>query len=323
MSKASREASLSVLERFTESTVWERFDEWTGICVEISSPTPSNQQIDYVCAFFGMDPKHDYKMTILRGPNPAQAYLKYRHEEWIPEFGLDFATSDSIQVYIDQGQVVQYESLKPGLAPQDLRADEKQLMFTVFEAIVELAQVLDQGKIALLDESNGVFYYLWKWDVADAKASWKIDIRETPVECYIPHPSIQPAESRLQRIKAVKLGQEGVWEAAYFYLPVTRVQGDQEVYVQCAGIADREKGLIGLVTLEAHADPDAELVEALLGSIEKQGKIPQFLIVKDEQAAEKLLPLLVSLNIHLRLRRNLYELESIREEMIEKFPDEE
>jgi hypothetical protein len=81
--------------------------------------------------------------------------------------------------------------------------------------------------------------------------------------------------------------------------------------------------LLGLVTLEAHADPDQEIVEALLGSIETQKRLPLFLVVKEERVAERLLPLVQGLQIHLRLRRKLGELARIREEMIDEFPDEE
>jgi hypothetical protein len=114
-----------------------------------------------------------------------------------------------------------------------------------------------------------------------------------------------------------------VWEAAPFFLPATRFQGNQEVFVQCAAVAERNLGLLGLVTLEAHASPEQEVAEALLGSIEQQKRIPQFLIVKDERLAERVLPVVQSLGIQLRIRKRLRELELIREEMIEEFPEDD
>lgn len=316
-SDSTSKFSPSIIETFEKKLPWQRFDEWTGICIELPEGFVSSPHAGYVCAFFGAAQDHEFKLVILRGLDPARGYLKYRNEEWIPEFGLDFGTIDSIQVYIDQDQVSGYESLKPGRPAEDLRSDEKQLMFMVLEAIVGLVETIDQDKIPMLGETDGVIYYLWK-----VLKNWKVDVREVPDEKYIPYSSISFSQDRLKRLQAVKLPREGVWEAAYFYLPVTRFQGDQEVFVQCAGVAERGVGLLGLVTLEAHADPDVELAEALVGSIEKQGRLPQFLVVKEEAAAEKLLPLLQTLNIHLRLRRKLPELDHVRDQMIEQFPDE-
>ena len=108
-----------------------------------------------------------------------------------------------------------------------------------------------------------------------------------------------------------------------FFLPATRFQGNQEVFVQCAGIAERGSGLLGLVTLEAHADPEQELVEALIGSIETHKRLPQFLIVKEERIAERLFPIVLNFEIQIRLRKRLKELERIRDEMIDEFPDED
>ncbi|NDG85962.1 MAG: hypothetical protein EBX52_13115 [Proteobacteria bacterium] len=81
--------------------------------------------------------------------------------------------------------------------------------------------------------------------------------------------------------------------------------------------------MLGLVTLEAHASPEQEVAEAILGSIEQQKRIPQFLVVKDERLAERLLPVVQSLGIQLRIRKRLRDLEEIREGMIDEFPDEE
>jgi hypothetical protein len=78
-----------------------------------------------------------------------------------------------------------------------------------------------------------------------------------------------------------------------------------------------------LVTLEAHASPEQEIAEAILGSIEQQKRIPQFLVVKDERLAERLLEFVQKLGIQLRIRRRLKDLEEIREGMIEDFPDED
>ncbi len=50
-------------------------------------------------------------------------------------------------------------------------------------------------------------------------------------------------------------------------------------------------------------------------------RYPQFVIVKEEKIAEKLLPILTALGIQLRLRKRLRELEFLREEMIEEFPE--
>jgi hypothetical protein len=77
------------------------------------------------------------------------------------------------------------------------------------------------------------------------------------------------------------------------------------------------------VTLEAHASPEQETAEALLGSIEQQKRLPHFLLVKEERLAERLLPLVQTLGVQLRLRKRLRELEEIRESMIDEFPDED
>jgi hypothetical protein len=299
-----------ILDRFHELTPWTRFDEWSGICVETST--------DYVCAFFGEDSEADFKLLILRGQDPARRYLQYRSGEWVPDFGVDFATTDGIQVNLIEEQVESYESCKPGQPPEPLRVDEKQLLFEVLDAINFLVNAVDIEKVPMLGETEELCYHLWK-----VGKTWRADVREFPDEQFVKYDPIQVNEMRLKRINAAGLLREGVWEAAPFYLPATRFQGDQEVFVQCAGIAEKNMGLLGLVTLEAHADPEQELVEALIGSIEKQKRIPQFLIVKDERVAERMLPILQSFEIQLRLRKRLRELEHIRDEMIEEFPDEE
>ncbi|MBS1958380.1 MAG: hypothetical protein JST80_02820 [Bdellovibrionales bacterium] len=305
-----------VLDRFNTLSPWTRFDEWIGIGVEVSEE-------EFVFAFFGEEARLDdeqlgYKLIVLRGDAPADQYMKYRSGEWIPEFGLDFGTIDGIRVSIGDDGIESYESCKPGQPPEELRLDEKQQLFAVLDAIASLIQFLDQDKVPILGEQEDYCYHCWK-----VAGTWRADVRNFPEEIFTAYPQLAINESRLKRISATKLPREGVWEASSFYLPATRVQGDQEMFVQCAGVAERNGNLLGLVTLEAHADPDQEIAEAILGSIETQKRMPEFLMVKEERVAERLIALLQSLQIHVRFRRRLKELERIREEMIDDFPDEE
>ncbi len=299
-----------ILEKFHEASPWVRFDEWTGIWIETSTQP--------VCALFGEDSEADFKLMILRGPSSAERYLQYRSGDWIPEFGLDFATTDAIRVDIVEDHVESYLSCRPGLPAEPLRLDEKQMMFEVLDAIQYLVGQLDQEKLPILGETEDYCYHLWK-----VAKTWRSEVREFPEEQFHKSEPIELQKGRIGRIQAAGLLQEGAWEAAPFYLPATRFQGNQEVFVQCAGVAERGMGLLGLVTLEAHANADQEVAEALIGSIEKQKRIPQFLIVKEEQLAERLLPILQSLGIHVRLRKRLRELQAIREEMIDEFPEED
>jgi hypothetical protein len=303
-----------ILERFIDAAPWNRLDEWCGISVEL---TEEGAEPNWVCAFFGEDQADDFKLMIVRGSDPAEKYLQYRTGEWVPEFGLDFGTSNSIRVGISDDQITSYESLQPGLPPAELRLDEKQLMFEVMDAVTSLISAMDTEKVPILGESEDVCYHLWK-----VAKTWRADVREFPEESMIQYPAIPVNPDRIKRILAAGLLVDGVWEASPFYLPVTRFQGDQEVYVQCAGVAERGMGLLGLVTLEAHADPEVELMEAIVGSIEKQKRIPQFLVVKEDRIADRLLPLIQPLGIQLRHRKRLRELDQVREEMIEEFPDD-
>jgi hypothetical protein len=299
-----------ILDRFHELAPWTRFDEWTGIWMEIGDQS--------VCILFGEDQEADFRMLILRGSDPAQRYLGYRSGEWVPEFGLDFATTDGIRVEIVEDQVERYESCRPGLPPEPLRLDEKQLLFEVLDGINFLVGRLDDEKIPVLGETEDYCYHLWK-----VAGTWRGEVKEFPEEVFSRFDPIEVQESRIQRIQAAKLPQDGVWEASPFYLPATRFQGNQEVFVQCAAVAERGMGLLGLVTLEAHASPEQETAEAVLGSIEQQKRIPHFLVVKEERLAERLLPLVHRLGIQLRLRKRLRELEEIRENMIDEFPDDD
>jgi hypothetical protein len=307
-----------ILDRFHEAAPWTRFDEWNGICIEYGAPPVGESGGEYVCAFFGEDQEADFKLLILRGADPANRYLQYRSGEWIPEFGLDFATTDGLKISIVDDLVESYSSAKPGQASEPLRLDEKQVMFEVLDAIASLVEFIDQDKVQTLGETEDYCYHLWK--VAN---TWRADVREFPEENFIKYEPIQLQEGRISRINAAKLPREGVWEASPFFLPATRFQGDQEMFIQCAGVAERGMGLLGLVTLEAHADPEQEVIEALVGSIEKQTRIPQFVIVKEERLAERMLPIVHGLGIQIRLRKRLRELERIRDEMVESFPEDE
>lgn len=308
-----------ILERFTELAPWTRFDEWSGIGIEVKDTDDPDA---FVCAFFGEEGRGDgttgYKLLILRGDAPADRYLAYRSGEWVPEFGLDFGTADAIRVSIVGDAIDSYESHKPGQPPEPLRLDEKQLLFDVLDAINSLIDFIDRDKVPMLGETEEFCYHLWR-----VAGTWRADVRDFPEEHFHVYEPLELNEGRVKRILAAKLPREGVWEGSCFYLPATRQQGDQEVFVQCAGVAERNGSLLGLVTLEAHADPDQEIAEAILGSIETQKRLPRFLMVKEERVAERLFGLLQSLQIHIRLRRRMKELERIREEMIEEFPDEE
>ncbi|MBU6153422.1 MAG: hypothetical protein KGP28_03880 [Bdellovibrionales bacterium] len=299
-----------ILERFNLAAPWTRFDEWTGIWIETTTQS--------TCVLFGEDQDSDFKMLVLRGNDPSFRFLQYRSGEWIPEFGLDFATTDGLRVSIIEDEVDSYLSCRPGLPPDALRLDEKQFLFEVFDAITYLVGRLDADEVPVLGETEDDCYHLWK-----VAGTWRAEVREFPEEQFQKFQPIEVQEARMKRIRAADLPQEGVWEAAPFFLPATRFQGNQEVFVQCAAVAERNSGLLGLVTLEAHASPEQEVAEALLGSIEQQKRLPQFLVVKDERLAERILPVVQSLGIQLRIRRRLRELELIREEMIEEFPDDD
>lgn len=306
-----------ILERFLELAPWTRFDEWTGIFIEVPDHSKPDQT-QTVCAFFGEDQTSDFKLLILRGHDPCYRYLQYRSGEWIPEFGLDFATTDAIRIGITEDNIDTDESCKPGQPAEALRMDERRTLYEVMDAINATVSLIDADKLPMLGETEDFCYHLWK-----VGSSWRAEVSEFPDEQFKKYDAIEIESARLKRIKAAGLLCDGVWEASSFYLPATRFQGDQEVFVQCAGIAESQTGLLGLVTLEAHADPEHELAEALIGSIEKQKRIPQFFVVKEEKAAERLLPILQSLGIHIRLRKRLRELEHIREQMIESFPEDE
>jgi hypothetical protein len=299
-----------ILEKFNQAAPWTRFDEWTGIWIETSTIS--------TCVLFGEDQEADFKMLVLRGADPAFRFLQYRSGEWIPEFGLDFATTDGLRVSIIGDEVDSYLSCRPGLPPDALRLDEKQFLFEVFDAITYLVERLDQDAVPMLGETEEDCYHLWK-----VAGTWRAEVREFPEEQFQKFQPIEVQDARLKRLRAAALPQDGVWEAAPFFLPATRFQGNQEVFVQCAAIAERNNGLLGLVTLEAHASPEQEVAEALLGSVEQQKRIPHFLVVKDERLAERILPVVQSLGIQLRIRKRLRELEIIREEMIDEFPDED
>jgi hypothetical protein len=308
-----------ILERFTELAPWTRFDEWIGIGLEV---VEANEPDSFVCAFFGEEGREDgttgFKLLILRGDSPADWYLKYRAGEWVPEFGLDFGTTNGIRVSLTEDGIDTYESLKPGQPPEPLRLDEKQLMFDVLDGINFLIDSIDREKVPMLGETEEFCYHLWK-----VAGTWRADVRGFPEERFEAYTPLQLQDSRVKRLLAARLPQEGVWETSCFYLPATRMQGDQEVFIQCAGVAERNGNLMGLVTLEAHADPDQEIAEAILGSIETHKRLPKFLMVAEERVAERLLPLLQSLQIHVRLRRRMKELGRIREEMIDAFPEDE
>jgi hypothetical protein len=299
-----------ILDQFHQCAPWTRFDEWTGIWVETARGS--------TCVMFGEDQEVDYKMLILRGADSAHRFLQYRAGEWIPEFGLDFATTDGIRLDIVDDQVDSYVSCRPGLPPATPRVDEKQFLFEVLDAVNYLVKKLDRDELPVLGESEDECYHLWK-----VAGTWRAEVREFPEEQFQRFDPIQIANARLSRIHAANLPREGVWEAAPFFLPATRFQGSEEVFVQCAAVAERGAGLLGLVTLEAHASPEQEVAEAMLGSIEQQKRIPQFLVVKDERLAERLLPFVQGLGVQLRIRKRLRELEQIRDAMIEEFPDEE
>jgi hypothetical protein len=299
-----------ILEKFNELAPWNRFDEWTGIWLEVGEQD--------ICVLFGEDQEADYKMLILRGHDPAHRYQQYRSGEWVPEFGLDFATTDGIRVSIVEQQVDSYVSCRPGLPPEPLRLDEKQFLFEVLDGVNALIDKIDSEKVQVLGETEDYCYHVWK-----VAGTWRAEVKEFPEELLAQSEPINYPESRLKRLIAAKLPREGVWEAAPFYLPATRFQGHQEVFVQCAAVAERGHGLLGLVTLEAHASPAQEVAEAILGSIEQQKRLPDVLIVKDEVLAEQIFPLLRDLGIRLRIRRRIRELEEIREDMIDEFPDEE
>ncbi|NDF13714.1 hypothetical protein EB061_00090 [bacterium] len=299
-----------ILDRFNELAPWTRFDEWTGIWVEATGQS--------VCVLFGEDQEADFKVLILRGADPASRFLQYRSGDWIPEFGLDFATTDGIRVNIVEDQVESYLSCYPGLPPEPLRLDEKQFLFEVLDGINYLVEQLDRDALPALGESEDYCYHLWK-----VAKTWRAEVEEFPEEQFLRFEPVQAGDSRVKRILGATLPRDGVWEAAPFFLPATRFQGNQEVFVQCAAVAERGAGLLGLVTLEAHASPEQEIAEAILGSIEQQKRIPQFLVVKDERLAERLLEFVQKLGIQLRIRRRLKDLEEIREGMIEDFPDED
>jgi hypothetical protein len=300
-----------VLEKFQELSPWTRFDEWTGVWIETEAEVS-------VCALFGEDQEADYKLLILRGNNPVERYLAYRNGDWIPEFGLSFATTDGLKVTIKDGAVEDYVSDSPGMPSEPLRLDEKQLLFEVMDALNYLVEQIDAEKLPTLDEEEEVGYHLWK-----VAKTWRAEVKEFPEEAFIKHDAIEIPDARIKRLKAAGILQDGVWEAGAFYLPVLRFQGNQEVYVQCAGVAERGMGLLGLVTLEAHANAEQEIAEALFGSIEKQMRYPHFIVVNEEKIAEKLLPVLSPLGIQVRLRKRLKVLEYLREEMIEEFPDQD
>lgn len=303
-----------ILESFHELMPWARFDQWSGICIE----TGDAAHPQTVCAFFGEDQDADQKLLILRGADPAFRYFQYRTGDWTPEFGLDFATTDGIKINIIEDEVDSYESSKPGHAPEALRLDEKQLMFEVVDAINTLVSLIDAEKVPVFGETEDYCYHLWK-----VAGTWRAEVREFPDEQFIANEPVEIADGLLKKIVAAKLPHEGVWEAASFYLPATRFQGDQEMFVQCAGVAERSVGTLGILTIESHADPEQEIVTVLLDSIEKQKRIPQFVMVREERVAERLFPMAQTLGIQLRLRRRLRDLSRIRDAMIDAFPEDD
>ncbi len=302
-----------IFERFLDATPWLRLDETKPLWIdgltgrELPVPVLFVQSQDTV-----------FQMLILTGNDAFTRVRELRSGEWIPEYGLDFATTEGIQVEIEEGKASTYSSLRPGCPKRELKQHERELLFLALDAVTDLVGRMDRDEVQMLSHDAEEFgYRIW----AVAK-HWKAEVALLPESKWVLSAPFLQFEARLARLSAVPLPAQGVWEAGAFYLPVTRMHGDEEQFVQCAAVFEREGALLGLVTLEPFAEATEEVAEALLGAIEKQGRKPEGLLVRSDVQLERLIPLCQRLQIPLRMRKRLVELEHFREEMIDDFPED-
>ncbi len=298
-----------VFLNFEKSEAWKRFDEWIGLSVETETGA-------WLCFFSQVEPDQ-FRFWALRGQESTERFLKYRMGEWSPELGLDFATTDGITVDIINDEVGEDWSLSPGRPPAELRPDEKRELFQCLDAVQYLVGAIDEEKIPPLGEVEEIVYRLWK--VSD---TWRAEVYPLPDPQFGVLSKLDFPKERMDRLAKIPLKREGIWEAGVFYLPAIRPQGDQEVFVQCAGVCERMGELLGLVTMEAHANPENEILEALLGTMEKQAYLPQAIYVRDEDLLVALSPLAQILGIPFRYRKNLGSLEHVRDSLIDDFPED-
>jgi len=129
-------------------------------------------------------------------------------------------------------------------------------------------------------------------------------------------------ELRLQRIKRRALNHAGAWEVDFFYSPTPVREGTERPWFPYTLLCvDHDSGLVLHVFLAPHWRYRSEFLTQLLSLIEREGRLPERILVVKTEVDELLGPVFSGLGIRSERVRELGALDEAKASLFEFFAD--
>jgi hypothetical protein len=209
-----------------------------------------------------------------------------------------------------------FRSHLPGYAPWHLSASEAAYLASALRCACDAASKVIERKLKLEEKPGQVFCYFPTGDLSKPG----FETRWEPEPIYRPQPPapFMPDAGKIAQIKSRSPKADSAWEADVFCLPAPIGDRDRPYLARCALVAHQASGFIiqsGIATPELASEQ--ALGEGLLVAIEKAGRLPGEIHLRDGKLAACLAPLGKSLGIELKVG----ELKMVREakKELEKF----
>ena len=338
--------SQDVFEGLYESaTKFRKLEPW--VFMEDSElfgvQNPDTREIAYCCVMGAMD--QVLGLVAYRGTSGLEYWRKMQSGEISPETCPDvmFMQDCLIATFVGKGELdtqdkksvaklglkftgsrryPQFRSHRPGLMPWYLDESDAKFMAAmdfVPRLIVHGATSLPENED---EDDNKVLVYLAKRleaDRVDVELKWITPepVKEKPVA------PLKLDDLRIHRLKQMKLGKGGAWEADWFYVPSSIHDREIPYFARIALIADKKSGYIcNLDTMQLEQTPPAGVVAALFGAIEKTKLLPSEIRVRNTEL-EKALKLVASeLGFAVVRKDSLKAIDQARESLFESaLPD--
>lgn len=294
---------------------------------------PTSGEIGYCCIMGGAG--EHYALSVYLGTEGLEGYLKIRSGEFSnsPQDMLNLqkclmaSFEDRSLLQREDLQVINKLGLKfeghdkwplfrnyePGYYPWFITAEEARYLTLCLEQAMEVSQRFENDPELLMAPEEG--QYLVRAPVmGEAGLSWTDEwLKPPPLEKKEVAP--QPIDlHRIEEINRKITERQGVWEIDYFYFPrPTMGEKEERPFFPLASFwVDHHSGFILHQHLARRGEWAADFPEQFLKFAHGKNRLPQEILVKNEETFKLLEPIASELGIKLNMVKRLRMLEEAK-----------
>lgn len=307
--------------RFADRRLWDRLNDSSIFGVR----DPVRGEMGYACVLGALGEM--LALCVYRGAEGFEMHRRIQAGEIAPEMNDVIALQNCLMAEFTDREALEkadreiikklglhfrgnkswplFRSHLPGYFPWHLSESEAVFLTVALRCADDLAARVATGDLDLDARPNHVFSY-FPASVQKGNADFETRWEACPTYRSEPIPIFESDPGRVSQIRARRPKPDSAWEADAFYLPAMITDRDRPYFVRFVLLAHETSGfVIHAVAVESEQSFSQALGGALLEGIEKHGRLPSEVHLRDPALVASLTPLCKTLGIRLKMKRHL------------------